>query len=201
MIALTRDADHPLLDTQPNVSPLALTFGSHYIPPIMIGRLANSRFNPKPGVLDFWHEIRKPNPYRWPILFVSCLPFAGLMYYLAGETQYKTPERPQITYITSYGPDRSDEEIMASNIENQEVKDLREEAEEQLAQRKRDIYKAMGAAAGMDVEEIDRRGAEAREQAEAERQAELDELMGRTSGEIADAGDSDDNAARESSAP
>lgn len=167
----------------------------------MMGRLANSRFNPKPGILDFWNEIRKPHPYRWPILFVSCLPFSALMYYLASETQYKAPERPEITYITSFDPDRTDEEIMASNIENQEIKELREEQEEALAQRKRDLYKALGAAAGMDVEEIDRRGEEARAKAEAERAAELDRLMGRTSGEVAEAADGDTKSASESSAP
>ena len=169
----------------------------------MMGRLANSRFNPKPGILDFWNEIRRPHPYRWPILFVSCMPFAGLMYYLASETQYKAPERPQITYITSFEPDRTDEDIMASNLENQEIKELRQQAEEELAQRKRDIYKAMGAATGMDVEEIDRRGTEARARAEAEREAELDELMGRSSeeGSVADAASGDSSTASESSAP
>ena len=156
-----------------------------------MGRLAKSRFNPAPGILDFWAEIRKPTPYRWPILIVSALPVAGLLYYLAGETQYKDPEKPQITYITSFAPDRSDEEIMASNIENQEVKDLREARREEAAERKRDLYKALGAAAGMDVDEIDRRGEEARAQEEAERQAQQDELMGRGA----------DEAPNESTAP
>lgn len=146
-----------------------------------MGRLAKSRFNPAPGILDFWQEVRKPTPYRIPILIVSALPFAGLMYYLAGETQYKDPERPTITYITSFAPDRSDEEIMASNIDNQEVKDLRAAQQEELEQRKRDLYKALGAASGMDVEEIDRRGEEARAQEEADQQAQQDALMGRTS--------------------
>ena len=154
-----------------------------------MGRLAKSRFNPAPGFLDFWAEIRKPTPYRWPILLVSALPIAALMYYLAGERQYKDPERPTITYITSFAPDRSDEEIAASNIDNQEVKDLREARREELAERKRDLYKALGAAAGMDVEEIDRRGEETREQENAERQAQQDELMGRAS-EATDASES-----------
>lgn len=156
-----------------------------------MGRLAKSRFNPAPGILDFWQEIRKPTPYRVPILMISALPFAGLMYYLAGETQYKDPERPVITYITSFAPDRSDDEIMASNIDNQEVKDLREARRQEVEERKRDLYKALGAAAGMDVEEIDREGEEVRAQEAAERQAQQDELMGRSS----------DTTSRESTAP
>nr|WP_298925481.1 hypothetical protein [uncultured Erythrobacter sp.] len=134
-----------------------------------------SRFNPKTGVVDFWHEFRKPNPLRVPILIASTLPLVLMYYWVTSETVYKTPDRPQITYITSYQPDRSDDEIIAGNEANQEVKELREEREEDLAERKRELYKALGAAAGMDVEQIAaeadaRRAAE--EAAEAEARAE-----------------------------
>ncbi|MBV7259087.1 hypothetical protein [Erythrobacter crassostreae] len=135
-----------------------------------------SRFNPKTGVLDFWHEFRKPNPLRIPILIASTMPLVLMYFWVTSETAYKAPESPQITYITTYDPDRSDADIIASNEENQEVKDLRKAREEEIAQRKRDLYKALGAAAGMDVDEIEaeadaRRAAE--EAAEAERRAEL----------------------------
>jgi len=120
-------------------------------------------------------------------------PFGVIFWWLSGETVYKTPERPSITYITTFDPDRSDAEIAASNLENQEVKDLREAAEEDLAARKRDLYKALGAAAGMDVEEIDRRGREARAAEEAAEQERLDAMFGRAgdqdaSDDAADAG-------------
>ena len=147
----------------------------------MSKRLANSRFNPVPGVADFWNEFRKPNPWRVPILLVSMGPFALIFWWLSGETVYKDPDRPSITYITTFDPNRSDAEIAASNEANQEVKDLREQAFAELEERKREAYKALGAAAGMDVEEIEQRGIEAREAEEAERQAQLDELMGRDS--------------------
>ena len=168
-----------------------------------MGMLANSRFNPKPGVLDFWNEFRKPNPYRLPILIVSMAPVAVLMYFLAGEREYTTPEAPEITYITSFAPDRSDDEIMASNLENQEVKELREAYQAQLEERSREAYKALGAATGMDVEEIERQGEANRAAEAAARQAEQDRLMGRTpaSGEVADAATGKRTAADESSAP
>ncbi|MBD2842801.1 hypothetical protein [Erythrobacter rubeus] len=134
-----------------------------------------SRFNPTSGIVDFWHEFRKPNPLRYPILLASMAPFGVIFYWLGSETVYKDPDRPSITYITTFDPTRSDEEIIATNIENQEVKELREEQADRLAQRKRDLYKALGAAAGMDVERIAaeadaRRAAE--EAAEAEARAE-----------------------------
>lgn len=135
-----------------------------------------TRFNPKAGIVDFWHEFRKPNPLRIPMLLASTVPLLVIFYWLAGETHYRTPERPTITYITTFDPERSDAEIMASNEANQEVKELREAAEEELAERKREIYKSLGRGIGMDVDKIEaeadaRRAAE--EAAEAERRAEM----------------------------
>ncbi|MEM6909517.1 MAG: hypothetical protein AAF494_12645 [Pseudomonadota bacterium] len=149
--------------------------------------LSNSRFNPKPGLTDFWREFRKPNPHRWPILFASTLPILAIVYWASSETVYKSPERPTITYITTFDPNRSDDEIIASNRANQELKELREAEAERLAQRKREMYKALGAASGMDVERIEaeadaRRAAE--EAAEAERLAERRELVAERAGNI-----------------
>ncbi len=113
-----------------------------------------TRFNPKTGIVDFWHEFRKPNPLRIPMLLASMVPLAVIFYWLSGETHYRTPERPTITYITTLDGQRSDAEIMASNEANQEVKDLREAAQDDLAERKRDIYKSLGRGLGMDVDKI-----------------------------------------------
>ncbi|MGB3710294.1 MAG: hypothetical protein WA985_01240 [Erythrobacter sp.] len=148
--------------------------------------LENSRFNPAPGIKDFWTEFRKPNPYRWPLLVLSAMPFMGLLYVMSGETYYREPERPRITYITTFDPTRTDADIMASNRAHQEVKDLREADEAERAQRKRDLYKALGAAAGMDVEEIERQADEARAAEEAAQEARRDAMFGRAS---EDAGD------------
>ena len=125
-----------------------------------------SRFNPAIGIADFWNEIRRPQPYRWPILGLSILPVAGMLYWgVTGTTAYGEPERPKITYITTLDAARSDAEILAENLANQEIKDLRAAEEARIAQAKRDLYKALGAATGMDVEAIERK-------AEAERAAE-----------------------------
>ena len=129
--------------------------------------LKNSRFNPAPGLADFWNEIRRPHPYRWPILGLSVLPVAGMLYWGLNSTVYAEPERPRVTYITTLDSARSDAEIMAENLANQELKDLRAAAEERIATRKREMYKALGAAAGMDVEEIERKAEAERAAAEA----------------------------------
>lgn len=128
-------------------------------------RILPSRFNPIGGFADFWNEIRRPQPYRWPILFVSTLPVAGMLWWGANSTVYGEPERPTIDYITTLDPARSEAEIMAENRANQELKDLRAAEEARIAKEKRELYKALGRATGMDVEEIERK-------AEAERAAE-----------------------------
>jgi len=119
---------------------------------------------------------------RWPILAVSTLPLCVILYWVSSETVYKTPERPRITYITTFDPDRSDADISASNLANQEVKDLRDAAEQDIADRKREIYKALGKGIGMDVDRIAAE-ADARRSAEeaatarrlAERQAQREQ--------------------------
>ncbi|MCZ8370816.1 MAG: hypothetical protein O9293_12760 [Porphyrobacter sp.] len=128
-------------------------------------RISLSRFNPTGGIADFWNEIRRPQPYRWPILFVSILPAAGMVWWGMNSTLYGEPERPTIEYITTLDPARSEAEIMAENRANQEIKDLRAAEEARIAEQKRALYKSLGKAAGMDVEEIERK-------AEAERAAE-----------------------------
>ena len=125
-----------------------------------------SRFNPANGIADFWNEFRRPNPHRWPILALSIAPVAAMLYWgVTGTTAYAEPERPKINYITTLDPTRTDAEIAAEIRANEEIKDLRAAEEERVAARKRELYKALGKAAGMDVEKIER-------EAEAERAAE-----------------------------
>lgn len=122
-------------------------------------RILPSRFNPTGGIADFWNEIRRPQPYRWPILLVSILPAALMVWWGVNSTQYGEPERPTIEYITTLDPARSEAEIMAENRANQEIKDLRAAEEARIAEEKREIYKSLGRASGLDVEEIERKAA------------------------------------------
>lgn len=135
-----------------------------------------NRFNPTPGALDFWNEFRKPTPYRWPILGVSALMTFTLMYQFTSESVLVPPAPPQVTYIASFPADRTDAEIIASNIENQRNQDAVAALLEQNEERKRELYRALGRASGMDVDEIDREAAQERaalEAAENARNAEV----------------------------
>ena len=127
--------------------------------------LSKSRFNPSSGIADFWNQIRRPQPYRWLFLAMSILPVAGMLYWGMNSTSYGQPERPKIEYITTLDEARTDAQIAAENRANQELKDLRAAEEARIAEAKRNMYKALGKAAGMDVDAIERK-------ATAERAAE-----------------------------
>ncbi|MBU7579810.1 MAG: hypothetical protein KAF27_04980 [Porphyrobacter sp.] len=136
---------------------------------------SKSRFNPASGIADFWNEIRRPNPYRWPILALSLLPVTGILAWALEQEYYGEPERPRINYITTLPEGRSDAEILAENRANQELKDLRAAEEERIAAEKRKMYKALGAATGIDVEAMERKAeAERAAAAAAEEQARKD---------------------------
>jgi hypothetical protein len=130
-----------------------------------------SRFNPASGFADFWNEIRRPRPYRVPFLLLSITPVAAMLYWAMDTTVYAEPERPDVTYITTLDAARSDAAIATENRANQEIKALRAAEEARLAEAKRNIYKSLGAAAGMDVEAMERRAEAERAAEEAKRRA------------------------------
>ena len=128
------------------------------------------RFNPGPGIADFWEYIRRPQPYLWVIVAVSCLPIIVIIAWANSEEVIGPLERPSVTYITTFDPDRSDEDIIASNIANQERQDAIRAQIDELEERKRELYRALGRASGMDVDAMEEQVAadRAREEAEAE---------------------------------
>ena len=81
------------------------------------------------------------------------------------------------------------------------MKELREAREAQIAARKRELYKALGAAAGMDVEEIARRADAKRAAEEAAEQARREELFGRSNDEQADESEAAEASASPDAAP
>lgn len=135
-----------------------------------------TRFNAKAGFADLWDYVREPRPYRWTFLAVSlAIPLTGLAM-LTQESNFRPPDAPKVTYISTFAEGRSDEEIRQSNIENQKRKDAREAERAELERKKIDAYKTLGRATGLDVETMEREAEieNARERAAAEaRQREL----------------------------
>jgi len=113
------------------------------------------RFNPGPGIADFWEQFRKPQPYRWPIMALSAAPIALVLYWATEETVYVPPRPPEVTYITTFADGRTDAEIMASNEANQARNDEIRAQIEELEEQKRDMYRALGRATGIDVDAME----------------------------------------------
>jgi hypothetical protein len=166
------------------------------------------RFNPGPGIADFWHEFRRPNPYRWPILGASVLftlallallsdrvanlgwvfgvllvlaiGGAGLMlayerfklnvpmlavaaaitftmlYQFTREHARVLPQPPEVTYITTFAPGRSDAQIEASNLAAQKRQDAANRLQAQREEETRAMYRKLGRATGIDVDQMAR---------------------------------------------
>lgn len=135
------------------------------------------RFNPGPGAADLWEYIKQPQEYRWPIIAASCIPVAVILLWAGSESVIAPLERPTVTYITTLEENRSDEEILQSNIENQRIQDERRARYEAYEERKREMYRALGAASGMDVEAMEQRAAAERAREEAAQEALRREVM------------------------
>ncbi len=114
-----------------------------------------TRFNPKGGITDFWTEFKKPTPYRVPILLASIAPVALLMWWASEEQYMIAPEPPEVTYITTFAADQTDEEIMAKSAARQKIMDARRAELEAIAERKREIYRELGRATGVDVSDTE----------------------------------------------
>lgn len=126
------------------------------------------------GLGDFWNEIRRPQPYRIPIILASCAFPAFFLYFFAQERVYVPPAKPDVFYITTFAPDRSEAEIVASNVANQERKDARQRLEDARVEKRREMYRALGQATGIDTDKMEAEIAEerAREEAAAKRAVE-----------------------------
>jgi hypothetical protein len=138
---------------------------------MLAGMSMRTRFNPAGGLADFWNEFRKPTPYRGPILLVSFAIPLTAVYLIAQERHLIPPERPTIEYITSFEPGRTDEEIIASNIENQKRKEAEQARIAALEEEAKEAYRALGRATGVDVDAMEREIAEEKAREEAAKQA------------------------------
>ena len=136
----------------------------------------STRFNAKAGFADLWDYLREPRPYRWSLLALSiAIPLTGLAM-LTRESNFRPPDAPKVSFISTFAEGRSDEEIRRSNIENQKRKEAREAELAELREKKVEAYKALGRATGLDVDQMEREAKveNAREEAAAEaRQREM----------------------------
>jgi hypothetical protein len=111
--------------------------------------------SPRRAVEDFAHEWRQPNPYRWRVLGVSVAATFALMMLLLPDSERIQPRPPEVTWITTFAEGRTEAEIIASNVENQRRKERLAAEAADRAERRRQAYKALGRATGVDVDEME----------------------------------------------
>jgi hypothetical protein len=114
---------------------------------------------------DFVTVFRQAGKHRWRYAFLAALPPLGIFAVFANEEARGLPPPPKITYITSWRADRSEAEIIQTNIENQKFQDRLKAEQARREAEVREMYKTIGRYSGMDVDAIEKR-------AEAERAAE-----------------------------
>ena len=131
----------------------------------------SSRYNPVGGISDFWNEIRRPTPYRWPVLAVSVLCTFGLLFLIMREQVFAPPDPPKVSFISTFEAGRSDAEIVASNIANQKRKERRAAEQAKRNEAVKDAYRALGRATGIDVDAMERKIAADKAAEEAARKA------------------------------
>ena len=145
----------------------------------------STRFNPVGGIQDFWSEFTRPNPYRWPILIASMLCTFGLLFWVTKERVIGPPARPEVTFISTFAEGRTDEDIVASNVANQQLQDQIREEQAVREEEVREMYRTLGRASGLDVDAMEAEIAadRARQEARRERLLEAAGIPSRTQAE------------------
>lgn len=132
--------------------------------------------SPRRAVVDLWNVLGAPSEFRGRALLMAALVTGGIFYLMTLQEGRGLPKPPTIIYFESWRADRSDKEIIAGNIAAQKKADEEEAAEEQRAEDVRRMYKAVGAATGIDTQKMYDEGTAERaaeRKAEKERNAAL----------------------------
>ncbi len=128
--------------------------------------------SPGGAIGDFITVFRAAGRNRWRIAGLALLPPLGIFWTFAQEEARGNPPGPVVTYITTFRPDRSDAEIIASNIANQRYQDALRAAQAKREEEVRQIYAKIGRLSGMDVDAIEAKAKAERAAEAAARQAQ-----------------------------
>jgi len=112
--------------------------------------------SPVDGVGDFIQQWRQPTPYRWQILGLSVALTFTLIVLLMPKTERAPPAQPDIIWINSWRADRSEKEILESNLENQRRKDAQAVLDKKADETRRNFYRNLARGSGMDPDELER---------------------------------------------
>jgi hypothetical protein len=130
--------------------------------------------SPTGAITDLITVFKQAGPNRWRFAFLALLPPIGIFWTFAQEGGRAMPDKPEITYITVFRPDRTEAEIARSNVEHQKIKDQLAAEQAKREEEVREMYKTLGRATGIDVDAI-----EAKAKAEQAAEKARSEAQGR----------------------
>jgi hypothetical protein len=114
------------------------------------------KVDPVGGVGDFIEYWKQPTPYRWQILALAVAMTFTMMILFMPKTERAPPAKPEVIWINSWPKDRPESEIIASNLANQKRKDADAAVEKQRQDLRKDFYRKLAKASGMDPDELER---------------------------------------------
>jgi len=112
--------------------------------------------SPVGSIGDFVEHWKQPTPYRWQILGIAVALTFTLITLLVPKTERAPPAKPTIIWINSWPDGRSEQEILASNLANQKRKDADAAVEKQREEFRKEFYRKLARASGMDPDELAR---------------------------------------------
>jgi hypothetical protein len=112
--------------------------------------------SPVDGVGDFIQHWRQPTPYRWQILGLSVALTFVLIVLLMPKAERMPPAQPDVIWINSWSSDRTEKEILESNLENQRRKDAQAALDRKADEVRRNFYRNLARGSGMDPDELER---------------------------------------------
>jgi hypothetical protein len=127
--------------------------------------------SPVDGIGSFIEQWKHPTPYRWQILGLSVALTFTMMVLFAPKTERAPPAKPEVIWINSWPEGRSDQEIAASNLENQKRQDANAAIEAERVEFRKQFYRKLARASGMDPDALARQYG-ARDAAQAKPRAE-----------------------------
>lgn len=113
--------------------------------------------SPRGALADFITVFRQAGKNRWRIAVASAIMTTAIFSMMWQEGGRGLPKPPQVTYITVWDPNRTEAEIIASNIANQKRKERLAAEQAKRDEEVRQVYKSLGRATGMDVDAIEKK--------------------------------------------
>lgn len=140
-----------------------------------------SQVSPRRAAIDLWRVLGAPGEFRVPGVLLASAVTGSMLWVMVGQGGRALPPPPKVIYINSWRADRSDAEIIAGNIAAARKARAEAAEEERRDEDVRQMYKAVGAASGMDTDKMYKQGvleraAEARAEA-ARNKALLDRYL------------------------